>query len=124
MTIGPRFEGDDGGDIQAGTFSLAGVDLPGYTHDTLYSRKYRPRNCVVAYFDREGSNARDRRKLERIRIGQKVNVTLRPLASDNPNVSYGRTYHRRATLRQGSRYSLTEPQIQRQLRNIGCQRRG
>lgn len=124
VTIGPTFEGDEGGDIQAGEFTLGGVELPSYTHSHLYSRKYRPQHCVVAYFDQDEGSKRDRRKLDRVKVGAKVAVTLRPLASDNPNVSYGRTYHRKAVMRQTSKYSLTDAGVQRQLRAIGCQRRG
>lgn len=125
VTIGPTFAGDDEGEVQAGEFSLAGIDLPGYTHDHLYSRKYRPQNCVVAYFDpdRNEVSAKDGRKLDRIQAGQKVSVTVRPLASPNPRVGYGHTYRRKVTMRRSNRPDLSERGVQRQLRAIGCHRR-
>lgn len=125
VVIGPTFEGDDEGDVKAGDFTLSGVYLPEYTHDLLYSKRFRPQRCAVAYFEQNGPNpAKDRRKLDRIRLGQKVSITLRPLASANPDVSYGPTYHRTAVMRRASTYTLTDAGAQRQLRAIDCQRRG
>jgi hypothetical protein len=119
--IGDTFE--DEGDRSAGDISIGGAFTPNYTQDHLYAKPYGPTRCTVAYINELDNSARELRKLGRIKIGQRVSVTIRPLATALPDVTYGRTYHRPVSMRQGNSFALTETAVQRQLNAIHCKRR-
>ncbi|MEV4419425.1 hypothetical protein AB0L40_05540 [Patulibacter sp. NPDC049589] len=118
------FAEDEGAARITGEYSVGGAPIYENAQDLLYAKRYRPQHCVVLYVDPGQNSARELRRLDRVRIGQRLPVTLRPLLSNSAHYQYGSTYHRRPVLRQGDDYRLTEPGVQRQLRAIDCQRRG
>jgi hypothetical protein len=112
---------DSSSDESTGHYTIAGVPVPDWAQDRLYSRRRGPRRCVVVYIDRDWNSTEDLRRLRRYRVGRRVRVALTPLVNEDET---GATYRYRPVLRRGGEARMGERAVQRQLREIGCARRG
>ena len=89
----------------------------------LHRREDAPagaRQCFVGYLEGAANPGFVPEELDKIRIGRRVRVTLRPLTPrPDGTVGYGKRITRRPRL-QGADVALEDKAARRRLRRIGC----
>jgi hypothetical protein len=108
----------DGEGSSAGNINIQGVGTTDATHEK-FSPTRASGECVVAFIDKSETPASQLKKLAKLRIGRRVASTVQPLLTGIPDVTYGSTYHRRATLRSSTWNALANGNEAGE-RSIGC----